>query len=216
MAKFKDLTGMKFDYLTVIERLPSVLSAGKLKTMWLCQCACGKMHPVSASSLTTGTTVSCGCKKRKHGYSHKERLYEIWLNMRRRCNDPTNKRYLHYGGKGVRTCEEWNDYSNFRTWALKNGYSDCLTIDRINNSGNYEPSNCRWATPKEQENNMSRNRVLEYKGTLHTMSEWADVLGMSYGTINHRVQRNWSMDRIVNTPQRRSASGSKALSARVS
>ena len=203
MAKFKDLTGLTFGYLHVIERAPSKQSGGKPVTSWKCKCQCGKMTIVSSSSLQRGTTVSCGCKKRKHGFANRERLYDIWKNMRRRCYDLGNKRYAQYGGRGIGICEEWSEYSKFRQWALSNGYQPDLTIDRIDNNKSYSPENCRWATSKEQENNMSRNRILTYNGVSHTMSEWADILGLSYGAINHRVQRNWSMGRIVNTPQRR-------------
>ena len=143
-----------------------------------------------------------------HGYAHKEALYETWKNMKRRCYDPTNKRAKFYLEKGVTVCDEWrNDYSAFRNWALKNGYKKGLTIDRINNDGNYCPENCRWATAKIQANNQSRNRLLTYNGETLTMSEWADKLGITYGTINHRVQRGWPMTRIVNTPQRRHMNG---------
>lgn len=143
-----------------------------------------------------------------HGYAHKEALYETWKNMKRRCYDSTNKRAKFYSEKGVIVCEEWrNDYSAFRSWALANGYKEGLTIDRIDNDGNYCPENCRWATAKMQANNQSRNRMLTYNGETLTMSEWADKLNITYGTINHRVQRGWSMERIVNTPQRRHVDG---------
>lgn len=145
---------------------------------------------------------------KSHGYANKERLYEIWKNMRRRCHDPTNKRAKFYIEKGVKICDEWlNDYSAFRKWAMANGYKENLTLDRIDNDGNYSPENCRWATAKIQANNQSRNHLLTYMGETLTMSEWADKLGISYGTINHRVQRGWSMERIVKTPQRRNVNG---------
>lgn len=218
MSKFKDLTGRIYGCLKVLRRdSDRIPRNGKPVTMWFCQCECGKTVSVKAYSLTSGHTRSCGCKSVKHGRSHKERLYEVWKNMKRRCIDPSNKRYAHYGAKGVTVCKEWkNDYITFRKWAYANGYEPNLTIDRINNDGNYEPSNCRWATSKEQENNMSRNRLLEYKGNTHTMSEWADILGLSYGAMNHRVQRNWTMERIVNTPQRGTVYACEAVSARMS
>lgn len=122
--------------------------------------------------------------------------------MRRRCYDPNNKRYAQYGGRGIRICSEWDDYAAFRSWAIANGYSDELTIDRVDVDGNYCPENCRWATPKEQANNVTRNRVIDYNGKSMTMSEWASELGISYGTMNHRIQRNWDMGRIIsNSPK---------------
>lgn len=122
--------------------------------------------------------------------------------MRRRCYDPNNKRYAQYGGRGIRICSELDDYAAFRSWAIANGYSDELTIDRVDVDGNYCPENCRWATPKEQANNVTRNRVIDYNGKSMTMSEWASELGISYGTMNHRIQRNWDMGRIIsNSPK---------------
>jgi hypothetical protein len=203
MGRFRDLTGVRFGKLLVIERAPDKTTGSKPKSMWRCRCDCGKEVIVWSSALTQGTTVSCGCKKRKHGYSHRERLYDTWLNMKRRCKDPNNKRYEQYGGRGISVCEEWNDYSNFRSWALSSGYSDDLTIDRIDVNGNYCPENCRWANLTEQMNNTTRNRVISFDGKTMTMAQWAKHLGISYGTINHRVQRGWSMERIVSTPQRR-------------
>lgn len=126
--------------------------------------------------------------------------------------NPKNNRAKNYVLKGVTFCEEWNDYLTFRAWALANGYDEHApygqcTLDRIDNDGNYCPENCRWATSKVQENNMSRNRLIEHNGVTRTMSQWADFLGISYSAMLHRVQRNWSMERIVNTPQRRRIDG---------
>jgi len=124
--------------------------------------------------------------------------------MKRRCYDKNNKRYENYGGKGVIVCSEWlSDYLNFREWALSNGYESNLTIDRMNVNGNYEPKNCRWATAKQQANNQTRNRILTHEGISRTMSEWAVHLNVTYSTINHRIQRGWNMERIVNTPMKK-------------
>ena len=202
MGKFHDLTGQCFGRLLVLERAADKTTGAKPKVMWRCRCDCGKEVVVWGSALTQGTTVSCGCKKRKHGYAKKERLYQTWGNMRRRCYDPANKRYAQYGGRGITICPEWDDYAAFRAWALSAGYRDDLTIDRIDVDGNYCPENCRWATAAEQANNVTRNRLLTYQGKTMTMSEWAKEFGISYGAINHRVQRGWSMERIASTPVR--------------
>lgn len=204
MGKFQDLTGLKFGLFSVIKRgIDRIPLSGKRVTMWICKCDCGNLVSVKADSLKTSHSVSCGCRKIKHGFSHKERLYDTWLNMKRRCYSQTNKRFHQYGGRGIIVCDEWkDDYLSFREWAINSGYEDDLTIDRINVNGNYEPSNCQWATSREQANNTTRNKVIEYKGNSMTMSQWASKLGMSYGTINHRVQRGWNIERIVNTPQR--------------
>jgi hypothetical protein len=100
------------------------------------------------------------------------------------------KDYAHYGARGIRVCPEWDDYTVFKEWAINNGYSDNLTIDRIDVNGNYEPNNCRWITRKEQANNTTHSRYITFRGEKRTMSQIADILGVSYKTIQHRVYRN--------------------------
>ena len=203
MGRFHDLTGQRFGQLLVIERAEDKTTGSKPKTMWRCLCDCGKETVVWGSSLTQGTTVSCGCKKRKHGFANKERLYETWQNMKRRCNNPRNKRYKQYGARGIKVCAEWeHDYVAFRNWAMSNGYADDLTIDRIDVDKGYSPDNCRWVGAKIQANNMTRNRFITFRGKTMTLSQWAEELGLSYGVINHRIQRGWDMDKIANTPVR--------------
>lgn len=197
-----DLTDRQFSYLTVLFRSKDTGNGKKPTVKWVCQCKCGSLVTVSSSSLLTGTTKSCGCKKKKHGYSNKERLYQTWKNMRRRCFDPTNKRWEHYGGRGITICQEWNDYAVFRTWAMANGYADDLTIDRIDVNGNYCPENCRWVDAKTQANNVSRNHMVEFNGEQMTMAELADHLGLSYSALQHRIERGWDIGRIAAQPQR--------------
>ncbi len=201
--KFEDLTGRKFGRLTVIERAPdghNGVKRIKPVTMWKCICDCGKETIVNRYSLVTGHTVSCGCKTRKHGYAHKERLYETWKNMRRRCNDPTNKRFEQYGGKGVKICPEWDDYEVFREWAMANGYREDLTIDRINLNGDYCPENCRWADALTQMNNTTRNRFIEYCGQTKTVAQWARYFGMKPYMLNSRICKGWSFERAIYAP----------------
>ena len=142
-----------------------------------------------------------GRGKIKHGMAT-TRLYQCWADMKQRCNNPHNQFYARYGGRGITYCESWEDFEPFMQWALSNGYSDLLTLDRINNDGNYEPNNCRWTTPKIQANNTRRNHKLSYQGQTLTVSEWADYLGISYSCMLSRVRRGWSMERIVSSTRK--------------
>ena len=153
-----DLTGQRFGSLTAIE--PTNIRNSSGGRVWECECDCGKVAFVAAHDLTKGNTRSCGCsRKKKRPYRIKygdhgvgSRLYRIWTNMKTRCTNPHDDyKYSRYGGRGITVCRQWlDDYGAFREWALVNGYSDDLTIDRIDNDKGYEPDNCRWATKSAQ------------------------------------------------------------------
>lgn len=121
---------------------------------------------------------------------YKTKIYKAHSAMKDRCKNPSNKKYAIYGGRGIKVCDEWlgeNGFINFYNWSMKNGYADGLSIDRIDPNGNYEPSNCRWTDYKTQSNNTSRNRYITYNGKTQTMAQWADELGISYQTLNSRI-----------------------------
>lgn len=136
-------------------------------------------------------------------YSHGKtgtRIYSIYVNMKNRCYYTNNKRYQNYGGRGIEVCDEWlNHFQAFYDWAMSHGYSDNLTLDRINVDGNYEPSNCRWVTLKEQENNRSNNHLITYNGKTQTLAQWCKERNIKYATLERRLNKyGWSIKRALN------------------
>lgn len=136
----------------------------------------------------------------KHG-GNGTRLYQIWKSMRERCTCPHSNRFQHYGGKGIKVCSEWDDYTKFREWAYQNGYDDTLTIDRIELDKDYCPENCRWATYTEQANNKSNSVHVTFNGETHTYAEWGRILKIEAKTIQSRIKyRGWSVEKALTTP----------------
>ncbi len=192
-----DHSGKRFGKLLVIEKLQQ---RPYEKARYRCKCDCGNETIVTGSNLVTGCVCSCGCVIKKHGLSHKERLYNIWVGMKQRCRDVNSPDYERYGGRGIAVCNEWkDDYLKFREWAMSNGYKDTLTIDRIDNDGNYCPDNCRWITVATQNNNTSQNTYITHNNKTRNLSEWAKILGINYKTLRSRLYRGWSFERIAAT-----------------
>ena len=211
-----DLISRQFGRLTVMDfEGIHTTPCGTRRKMWRCRCECGNESVVAENNLKNGTTKSCGCWKYEklkerntiHGGSN-DRLYRIWKNMKRRCDSPNDKRYKTYGGKGVKVCEEWsNNYQSFKEWAYANGYDDSAefqkcTLDRVDNDGDYEPNNCRWATMKEQANNKRTNRIVVYNGCKYTLTQLAEKIGMNKTTLKERLNMGWSVEDAVNRPIR--------------
>lgn len=207
MGRFIDLTGQRFGRLMVLERAPNVRGRGA----WLCRCNCGKEKIISTDRLRSGESRSCGCLRselrrkqnleRGVGGQSATRLYKICSDMLRRCEDSKVACYRNYGGRGIYVCTEWrNSFASFKLWALSNGYSEKLTIDRIDVNGPYSPENCRWADAFVQSNNMRTTRIISYAGKTMSISMWSRELGISRVTLSSRVQRGWPIERVIETP----------------
>lgn len=199
MGKFIDLTGKKFNRLLVKER--DFSKHGK-RTYWKCQCDCGNITIVDGVKLKNGTAKSCGCLNEENRKKHIQkltthhlrntRIYDIWISMRKRCENPNDRSYRWYGGRGISVCPEWlgeNGFINFYNWAMANGYKENLTIDRKNVNGNYCPENCRWATMKEQANNTRRNIIIIYDGKEKTLEELCEQYNLKYGIMYYRITK---------------------------
>ena len=211
MPQFKDLTGKKFNRLTVIKR---VENDSHNAAQWLCRCDCGNEIVVRGYCLTNGNTKSCGCYKmelvyelahrEKHG-AVKTRLYNIWSRMIQRCENPNDKGYGRYGGRGIKVCKQWKEFINFQKWAFNNGYDENksfleCTLDRINNDKGYNPKNCRWTTKIVQARNTSTNKFLTFNGETHCYAEWEEILGLSRGRIHERIKRGWTIEETLTRP----------------
>ncbi len=200
-----DRIGERFGRLVVIERATSSPKGAR----WICRCDCGNSHLVSASNLRSGSVRSCGCFLREnrsqfattHGRT-KTSEYVIWRTMRARCQNPRRPEYHRYGGRGISVCERWS--SSFEKFFADMGPrpSAAHSLDRRDNDGNYEPDNCRWATPQEQYNNRSSCRVVVYCGQQMTLTQAVELAGTSYAAIERRIRKGWDPILAIETPVR--------------
>lgn len=196
-SKVHDLTGQKFGLLTVI----GLAETDTRKTYWVCKCDCGNMKTVRSDSLLCGAIKSCGCIKRKQdevnltkNHRHKmsgTRIYQEWQGMKGRCYNKGYARYANWGGRGIEVCEQWrNSFENFYAWAMANGYQDDLTIDRIDNNGDYCTGNCRWVSQQEQSRNRRSNINITIGNSTRTLIEWCEIFQVDYAKVNARYHRN--------------------------
>ena len=197
-----DLTNKKINNLTVIKKYGT---NKRNEVIWECKCDCGNTTYVITSKLNNGHTKSCGChrinetikRNYKHGLSH-SRLYQTWYNMNGRCYKKFFGSYQDYGGRGITVCDEWkNDFLKFYEWAMKNGYNDNLTIDRIDVNGNYEPSNCRWVTQSVNNFNKTNNNYIEVNGLNYAITQWTKILNVRYKDIYYRKRTKKEMQEYI-------------------
>lgn len=192
VGKVKDLTGAKFGRLTVL----GLDHVANRKSYWLCQCECGAQKVIRADNLHSNTgrpvTLSCGCYNREKRTNlidnrSKSKLYHVYYGILQRCNNPKAESYQYYGARGIKC--KFADWEHFRDWAVNSGYKDGLTIDRINNDGDYEPSNCCWVTMQEQQLNKRQASdacLVEYEGKLVNLSQLSKLTGIKYVTLYYR------------------------------
>lgn len=194
------MIGKRFGKLTVIGKSEGRAKNGTIK--YICQCDCGNTSIIRGDHLRSGETLSCGCLIKKYGITKytkegqstlNQRLYAIYDKMKQRCYNKNNSAFKYYGSRGIKIYQPWlNDFMIFYNWAVNNGYSDNLTIDRINVNGNYEPNNCRWTTYEEQNNNTRRNVQITYDGKTQSVSQWSRELNIPINRIYYRHYKGWS------------------------
>jgi hypothetical protein len=206
------MPGTRFGRWTVLAEAERT-TAGKRRA--LCRCDCGSISRIDFTAIKSGRSQSCGCLarevtsalSRKHGQSMTEDRrataeYVAWAEMIKRCENSKSKSYVRYGGRGIRVCDRWrNDFSDFLA-DMGPRPSARHSLDRRENSGNYEPSNCRWATAKEQSRNRRTSRRIAHNGETKTLAEWAEVSGLNPLTLRIRIHAGWSMEDALSRPLR--------------
>lgn len=204
MRKSEILTGQRFGRLIVKGQERRVEKSGRYVFFCICKCDCGNIKHIRKKNLKKGKSLSCGClaieliskRRRTHGYGHSN-IYKIWNSMRVRCTNKKSKDFKNYGGRGILICESW--INSFETFLrdMGGGYKKGLSLDRINNDGNYCKGNCRWATQKQQSNNTRRNVIVTYNGVVMTASQAADKIGVKGSIITNRLNLGWTEEKAL-------------------
>ncbi len=200
-----DMLGERRGKLLVIGRSDKRTKRG---LYWICRCDCGNVIEAAGADIRVGDTTSCKCARNERTrllkYSHGMEgtpTYRSWEDMKKRCYDPSRPYYRHYGGRGIVVCDSWkNSFQNF--FADMGERPVGLTLDRVDNDGNYEPSNCRWATRKQQSNNTRRTHFVTVNGEARSLMQWSEQLGISYSSIKRRLRAGWSEEEACTVPKR--------------
>lgn len=194
-----DFTGKKIKMLTILQRDESK----KFKRpQWIAQCDCGNIISISGKYLYSNSTItSCGCRRKKRFYTHgfsNTKIYKIYKGIKARCYNPKNNAYKYYGGKGIKLCSEWlNDFISFYNWSIENGYASNLTIDRIDNNKDYEPSNCRWVTIEEQSKNRTNVRKIEFKKEIYSLTDLSKIININRITLRKCIEKEIPIEYIL-------------------
>lgn len=204
MAKLIDLTGQRFGKLIVSE----YVGRRNCHSWFKCDCDCGGMTVTTSNNLRRFHTISCGCYNEKmlreatfkHGLS-KHKLFRTWTDMKNRCYFTKHNRFEHYGGKGIKVCDLWlESFLEFYWWGIKSGWEKGLSLDRIDNSKDYEPENCRWATVAQQNRNRTSNVKLEIDGITKILIEWEEYSGINSQAIKKRIKLGWTPKEAISIP----------------
>lgn len=224
-----EFIGKTYGYLTIITDLGFIKKGTYTHRFVKAKCRCGTIKEYTLAKLRIGHTKSCGCiftemlvkRNTKHGGAKrnidgvimKNPLYSVWQGFKYRCYNKSNIEYHCYGGRGIIVCDEWvSDFTKFRNWALNNGYKKGLQIDRINNNGNYEPSNCRFVTSKINNRNRSNNSYVKYKGEEKLLIDLCEDLNISNDCVKQRIFKSgWDVEKAIITPITRGGGGDKKL-----
>jgi hypothetical protein len=196
--QFCDITGEVYGRVEAMRYAGVQLSPkGKRTSMWVCRCLCGKEFTASGNNLKRGNTKTCGCSRGSHKMSDSPE-WEAWSAITQRCTNPKNPGFRNYGGRGISVCKRWRQFENFFVdmGVRPEGYS----IDRTNNEGNYEPSNCKWVLNRLQHRNKRSNRMITLKGETRCISEWSEIIGVSPNGLSKRIKKGWSEDQIMSPP----------------
>lgn len=204
MANVKDLKGMRFGKLLVLQEEEERHKSGSV--LWLCKCDCGNQNIVSSTYLINRDTKSCGCLHKaklkngnpKHGMCG-TKFYNSWYGMKRRCTDKKHVAYYRYGGNGITVCDKWLDFKGFME-DMYSAYKKGLQIDRIDYTKGYNKENCRWVSVKKQANNKSNNRILYYRSKKYTLAELSEEFNINYGTLKSRLNTGMSVEDAINVP----------------
>lgn len=194
----KSLIGERFTRLTVVQFIGYDANGRRL---WLCSCECGNTKKANTRALTSKHTKSCGCLPTsviKHGGTN-TLLYFIWRSIRRRANPKFANEYPDYSGRGIKMCERWKEFANFRM-DMGAGYQKGLSVERIDNNGDYCPENCKWATYKEQNRNKRNNVFFEIDGQTKCLSDWCVTYNISITTVGHRLKLGWDLITALTSP----------------